>query len=429
MRIVRMGLGSFILSILLAAGVVAAEPDESLFRDLPPGVFLIDNTIISDSQSDKISQKLGGNIVRLNNARLTVHGRSIQINIITADTAGSSERILATLQRNKLPPFCFRTGKTVIEYVGKDIDEALARKTSYELRLIEKPPQITYQVEALLATIDQADYMACNPLFQRFLAFNKNQSPETSQQIQQLAEKFVFGHELALRNPSCNAGAATYRLTPAPQQQKSSGAVIRFSFSDLPQQVGVPYVTTNIQIVVNHEGVFPTAEVPGKELTTPTHFWPSDDADIRTLALQITQGKQSNGAKAMAILEWLAPGKNIRYGGQVGSRWGTAKVLKQRYGHCWDFSDCFVTLARAAGVPSRQVGGWLYGASGHVWAEFYREGVGWQQVDPTGGGKLRCGLYHIPYFTTEDGAMPIVYLAMPKIEIVSDQQPNPIPQR
>ena len=108
----------------------------------------------------------------------------------------------------------------------------------------------------------------------------------------------------------------------------------------------------------------------------------------------------------------------MKYSGQTGSRRGTLKVMEQKFGHCWDFSDCFVTLARAAGVPSRQVAGWFYGSSGHVWAEYYREGEGWQQVDPTGGGKLRCGIYHIPYFTSEDGEMPIVYISMPRIEVV-----------
>ena len=72
-------------------------------------------------------------------------------------------------------------------------------------------------------------------------------------------------------------------------------------------------------------------------------------------------------------------------------------------------------------MPARQVAGWLYGSSGHVWAEFYREGKGWQQVDPTGGGVLRCGIYHLPYFTSEDGEMPIVYLALPRIETVTDK--------
>ena len=118
----------------------------------------------------------------------------------------------------------------------------------------------------------------------------------------------------------------------------------------------------------------------------------------------------------MAILEWLAPGHNLRYSGQTGSRWGTRKFFEQNFGHCWDFFDCFVALARAVGVPSRQVAGWFYGSSGHVWAEFYREGKGWLQVDPTGGGKLMCGIYHIPYFTSEDGKMPVVYVSMPRIE-------------
>jgi transglutaminase-like putative cysteine protease len=119
-----------------------------------------------------------------------------------------------------------------------------------------------------------------------------------------------------------------------------------------------------------------------------------------------------------AILNWLKPGQNIKYAGKTGSRWGTKQVLEQRFGHCWDFSDCFVTLARAAGVPCRQLAGWFYGKSGHVWAEYYREGAGWQQVDPTGG---TCGLKHIAYFCTENGEMPIVYLSMPKIELLADK--------
>ena len=147
---------------------------------------------------------------------------------------------------------------------------------------------------------------------------------------------------------------------------------------------------------------------PPKNLTAATPYWPADDPKVISLARQITDGKTTNGAKALAILEWLTPGQNVKYSGQTGSRWGTAKVLEQKFGRCWDFSDCFVTLARAAGVPSRQVAGWLYCSDGHVWAEFYREGKGWQQVDPTGGGKLRCGIYHIPYFTSEDGEMPIL---------------------
>lgn len=35
----------------------------------------------------------------------------------------------------------------------------------------------------------------------------------------------------------------------------------------------------------------------------------------------------------------------------------------------------------------------------------------------------KCGIYHIAYFATDDGEMPIVYLSMPKIEIVPESAP------
>jgi transglutaminase-like putative cysteine protease len=132
-----------------------------------------------------------------------------------------------------------------------------------------------------------------------------------------------------------------------------------------------------------------------------------------------TNDCQNNQDKVEAILKWLTPGKNIVFGGPVeGSRWGVKKVLKQGFGQCWDFADCFITLCRASGIPCRQLAGWLYGCSGHIWAEILIEGKGWQQVDPTGGSVLKCGIYHIPYFTSEDGNMPILYVSMPRIEML-----------
>ena len=100
----------------------------------------------------------------------------------------------------------------------------------------------------------------------------------------------------------------------------------------------------------------------------------------------------------------------------VPSRYGVKPTLEQGFGRCWDFSDLFVTLCRAAGIPCRQVAGWLYGQSGHVWAEVLVEDKGWQQVDPSAG--MACGSDYIPWFTTETGAMPILYLSMPVIEPV-----------
>lgn len=181
----------------------------------------------------------------------------------------------------------------------------------------------------------------------------------------------------------------------------------------------MPHVKVIAQIVAREGGLTPTARRENRTLTAATPFWPADDPDIRALAKRIVAGKAGREAQVDALLRWLAPGRNIQSGGPVrGSRWGVKRVLEQKFGHCWDSSDCFVTFCRALGIPSRQVGGWLYGADGHIWAEVLLEGKGWLQVDPTGGGQLACGIYHIPYFVTEDGEMPILYVAMPQVEIV-----------
>lgn len=398
-----------------------ADPVEPLLRKLPPGVFVDSSTEVSATQTKAIGQKLGGNIQRLTNSDVRVHGRPIQINVIAAIDEANAKTIHAALSKIKSSPFCVRKELLVIEYVGRDLDVAITTKTSYELGLLEKPTSVQYRVVAELATVEKPDYMACNPLFNQFLAFQNGANPQAIQQIQDLSKRFTFGHNLLLRNPKLDGGSTTHSLQPTPSDSKEFGAAHAYSFGELPNRQGVPFVTVTIDIAVDHTGFRAGARTPPEHLTAATVFWPSNDPAITSLVRKIIAGKTTNDGKVTAILEWLSPGKNLKYSGQTGSRWGTLKVLEQKFGHCWDFSDCFVTLARAAGVPSRQVAGWFYGSSGHVWAEYYREGKGWQQVDPTGGGKLPCGIYHIPYLTTEDGEMPILYVSMPKIDVVQPE--------
>lgn len=408
---------SFVLALETSSlAVPGAEP---LLRELPPGVFVDKSTEVPAAQTDAIGKKLGGRITRLSNSVVRVHGRAIQVNVITAANESEAQAIHAGLTKIKAFPFCLRKDALVVEYVGQDLDTAIALKTSYELGLLPKPKKVQYRVQAELATIQKADYMACNPLFNQFLAVQQGADPNAAKQIAELARRFEFGHTLALRDPAL--AAASYTFEPASQSLAETGSTITYTFGEQPNRHGVPFVTAHIDITVDGSGLREETAAPGAALTAATPFWPVADPKIVALANEITQGKTNHGAKAMAILEWLAPGTHIKYSGETGSRWGTSKVLEQKFGHCWDFADCFVTLARASGVPARQVAGWLYGSSGHVWAEFYREGKGWQQVDPTGGGVLRCGIYHIPYFTTEDGEMPIVYLALPRIETVTDK--------
>jgi hypothetical protein len=393
-----------------------ADPAEQLLRDLPPGVAVESSVEIPAAQTKAIGQQLGGEIQQLTNSVIRVHGRSIQVNAIIAADEFNARAVHAALTKIKSYPFCLRKGNVVIEYVGKNIDAALAIKTSYELGLIKKPDTVRYRVTAELATVEKADYMACNMLFNHFLAIQSGTNHDAVQQITEVSKRFTFGRTLVLRNPLLDGASTKHMFQPPAVGSKVSEATIAYAFGEIVKRHDVPFVTATMEITVDNTGFREAASAPPEHLTTATAFWPADDPSVIALARRITAGKSTNGAKAIAILEWLSPGQNLKYSGEAGSRWGALKVFDQQFGHCWDFADCFVTLARAAGVPSRQVAGWFYGSSGHVWAEFYQEGKGWQQVDPTGGGKLPCGIYHIPYFTSEDGEMPIVYVSMPKFE-------------
>ena len=418
---VRGSIGQAVLVILAMAMIdssrgMGAEASESFLRRLSPGLVLTNSAEVPMEKAKAIGRKLGGEVTRVTNSNLSVHGRPIQINALTAVDEASAKAIHKGLLRIKPDPFCLKWGRTVIEYTGRGIDDALAIKTSYELGLVEKPRKVRYRVVAELATIDKADYMACTPLFNQFLALNKAASEDTAGQIADLAKRFTFGRSLVLRSPRLGAEPATHRFQPDAARAVEAGPTMRYSFDGRRTRQGVPYVVATLEIPVDDSGLCREKNAPSESLCAATPYWPVEAPQIQALARQITQGKKGNDAKALAILEWLAPDKNLRAAGQTGSRWGVVKVLEQRFGHCWDSSDCFVSLCRAAGVPCRQVAGWLFGTSGHVWAEYYSEGKGWQQVDPTGGGKLRCGIYHIAWFTSEDGEMPIVYVAAPSIK-------------
>jgi hypothetical protein len=407
------------LVLTLASCAPSAEPKESFLRELPPGLVLTSSTEIPAKQSRAIGEKLGGKTERLTNSYLQVYGRPIQVNAFTAADEPSVKAIHAAVSKMKsCPSFCVRKDWLVIEYVGNDIDVALATKTSYELGLLEKPGSVRYRVVAELATVEKADYMACNPMFICFLALRGGPNEDAIRQINELRKGFKFGQRLVLRNPKLSSESAARRFQPPATAVDESVATVSYTFDQLADRHGVPYVTATMWMTVDDTGFREETATPAKSLTAATPFWPADDAKVTALARRITEGRTTNDGKAMAILEWLQPGKNLKYSGQTGSRWGVRKVLEQKFGHCWDFSDCFVTLCRATGVPSRQTAGWLYGSNGHVWAEFYREGKGWQQVDATGGGRIRCGIYYIPYFTSEDGEMPILYVSMPQIEVM-----------
>lgn len=68
---------------------------------------------------------------------------------------------------------------------------------------------------------------------------------------------------------------------------------------------------------------------------------------------------------------------------------GAARVLEAGVGKCMDYSDLFVALLRANGIPARSVFGYVAFTAHdnplHAWPEVYLCRQGWVRFDPTAG--------------------------------------------
>lgn len=116
----------------------------------------------------------------------------------------------------------------------------------------------------------------------------------------------------------------------------------------------------------------------------------SVEGEVRELALKITEGRRDIPGKARAIYDWII--ENLRRDPRVKGcgRGIVCQVLKRRCGKCADLNSVFVALARAAGIPAREVFGLRLGreegenltGAQHCWAEFFVPGYGWVPADP-----------------------------------------------
>ncbi len=374
---------------------------------------------VAASQTVGIGNKLGGRILDLWNTDFQVNGNKLKVNTIECASDDDARQIEAALRKiHGNPAFSVRDGRTVIEFVGGDIQTIV--RAAYELRI--KPQRVDYRVAFRAAPLADGDYMRWNLLFNRFLQL-ENGDPQAAAQIEALADNFSFGSQLAFRRMGMGDTPSKFELQPASPARGTSGdgEIVTYTFDELPRLQGIPQVRVVATIRCEAFAMTSSDRQAKAELLSANKFWPSDDANIANLARQIIGDAKTTQKKTQALLEWLMPGRNIRYDGKVtGSRYGVRQLLEQKYGHCWDFSDCFVTLARASGIPSRQVFGWLVDQSGHVWAEVLIEGKGWMQVDPTAG--MQCTADYIPFIASEDGQMPMVYTSAVTIQRLPGKQ-------
>lgn len=395
----------FVLTPFAVAQQTGATSRNALsFESRLPKNWKIDKSVsVNANQAAAIGNKLGGTISSLSNNFLSVDGARLQINTIECPDSKSADAVEASLvkvHRNSLP--VFRKGNQLAEFVGADIRLIADAKNRLFLEESRK-----FIVEFDAVPIDAcSDYMQWNDFFNISLELEKD-ATNTAAQKKLTAMKSIFTISDRLRLSEFGNGAAANRYRLSPSATGDLADEIRtFRCDKLPSKFEFPFVHVVAQI---ESRTYASRPSQAKVSTDGNTYWPTKDPAIAKLSREITAGCTSDEQRIEAILKWLQPGKNMKYGGErVGSRYGVQKALKQQFGRCWDFSDLFITLCRQNGIPCRQVYGWLDKQGGHVWAEVKLHG-NIIAYDATSG--LQTTSDYIPYAVSDDGNIPFAYLS------------------
>jgi transglutaminase-like putative cysteine protease len=187
----------------------------------------------------------------------------------------------------------------------------------------------------------------------------------------------------------------SYSLTPSEDQTISDeygNLFAQFEFIEVPagetRQVELTY-----QVTV-HEVRFDIGDCSGDlpdEYLSPETFIESNAPEIMAASDSLQQNSADACQTARAVYDYV--GDEINYSQYMPQDVGALDALTQGEGDCTEFSDLFIALNRAAGIPARFVegvtccteDGYQAASNKHDWSEVYLPGTGWVPVDATWG--------------------------------------------
>lgn len=140
----------------------------------------------------------------------------------------------------------------------------------------------------------------------------------------------------------------------------------------------------------------PLSQAERDKYTQSQKYWETDDAFIRDKAneLKTPQNIYEFVTNYLTYDRERLKALRLERKGAVGA------VSEPSSAVCTEFSDLFVTIARSAGIPAREVEGYAYtqnerlrplslalldGDILHAWPEYWDDNRGWVQIDPTWG--------------------------------------------
>lgn len=198
--------------------------------------------------------------------------------------------------------------------------------------------------------------------------------------------------EIALPPSTAFQKVTLHSLTPEPVTVTSDDDgnwLARYNLG--PRQTVSVTAKVSVAIYLNARADFQTPPVSAARYTQPAPYWQADDEAIRILASQNPTPRMIYDYVARALSydyeKVNAPTTRL---GAVGALQTPAKAV------CMEFTDLFIAVARAAGIPARRIVGYAYTNNPklrplslitdvlHAWPEYYdTQQKLWIPVDPT----------------------------------------------
>ncbi|MCR4317871.1 MAG: transglutaminase-like domain-containing protein [Planctomycetes bacterium] len=383
--------------------------------EFPEGFSLANEMLVPENQLAGMNRALGATPRSVLNQIFQKGNLPAQLNLIELETEAAAERAAVALGRmHSLEPT--RVGKVAFEIISSRAEyRALLRA----IVLCEQIPALktTYNMRVTLA-LGPRDIRAetITEIFQRVLEVQGGDQPD---ELTRTLSALRYSNSLKLWNSRRQYLRREMNFEPAARNIENSDEYMVLNFDPTFELFGAPAVRASVKAQVTSvrpEDLESADELPDEKrlaLTRATSFFPADADAVKSLVAPIAAANADELARLGALLDLVR--QKVAYGGNNrGSRNGCLETLRDGTGHCWDFSDVCVTFARAAGLPARQLAGWLYGSSGHVWCEVFIRGRGWIPVDAT-LGRLGVDERYIPLFGTDDGRLEFLWLSKPEI--------------